>query len=105
MKKHTVKTKAYVTQYSSITPKDIQEGNRVDELCFGSWKNPPDGWTCVGDAEITFTPVDNKTLVDNKVQALRSEAASIRAEAAAKVTRIETQIQNLLAISYDEATA
>lgn len=104
MTTHKIKTKAWITEYSSISPDDLEQGNRLDSLIYSSSESIPDGWTCAGDAEIIFTPVDRKTLIDNKVEALKAEAASIRAEAQAKVTRIEGQIQNLLAISYDAKT-
>lgn len=102
MKTHTVKTKAWATQYCRITPQELLEGNRIDDLVFGNYDKSPSGWTFIGDAEITVTIPDERTLIDNKVEALREEAKAIRAEATAKVTQIESQIQNLLAISYDD---
>lgn len=106
MTTHTITTKAWITQYSTISPDDLEQGKRIEDLAFYTPKKnvAPEGWTFAGEAVISFTPVDRQTLVDNKVEALKAEAAAIRAEAQAKVTRIEGQIQNLLAISYDAKT-
>ncbi len=59
------------------------------------------GWTFAGEAEITLQLVDHKALVENKVEALKAEVKSIKAEATMKVTQIERQIQTLLAITYE----
>lgn len=58
------------------------------------------GWSLIGDAEITLHVEDEDTLIANKVQGLRGELARVRAESQAKETRIEEQIQKLLAITY-----
>ena len=63
-------------------------------------------WTRVGDATITVTLVDEKTLIGNKVDALRRELQSVRAEAQMKTNDLESKIQKLLAIEYTaEATS
>lgn len=56
------------------------------------------GYTRVGDAEITITLVNTDTMVQNKVDSLRSEQKRVIAEAQLKSTQIESQIQKLLAI-------
>jgi hypothetical protein len=101
MKTVTMKTKAWITATSSLSPKDLLEGKSLDRLHFSNHDMLSAGWTFAGDAELTVTVPDEKTLIDNKVKALREEAKTIRAEATAQVTRIEGQIQNLLAITHD----
>lgn len=105
MKTVTTKTKAWITPHSSVSPQDLMAGKRLEDLIFHNNSMTVAGWTFAGDAEITVAIVDEKSLVENKVAALREEAKTIRAEATAKVTKIESQIQNLLAISFDGADA
>jgi hypothetical protein len=101
MKTVTTKTKAWVTPYSGLSPDDLAHG-RIGGLTYHDCTSGvPDGWTLAGEAEITVHLVDTKTLIANKVEALRQEAKAVRAEATAKCTRIEGQIQNLLALSFD----
>jgi hypothetical protein len=100
MKTVTMKTKAWITQYSRVSPKDLIEG-RLNNLTFHTGNMKDCGWTFVGEAEVSVQVPDEKTLIDNKVAALREEAKLIRAEATANVTRIEGQIQSLLAITCD----
>lgn len=100
----TGKASVWISQYSPITPEEIQSGaaNVAGFTFFGIDDDMSShGYTRVGVANITIDAEDGKTIIANKVDALRAEATAIRAEATAKVTRIESQIQNLLAISYD----
>jgi hypothetical protein len=102
MKTVSMKTKAWIGTGSDVSPKDLMEGKKLDQLIFWHLDNfSKMGYTFVGEAELTVTVPDEKTLIDNKVQALREEAKSIRAAATAQVTRIEGQIQSLLAITCD----
>lgn len=101
MKTVSTKTKAWISPHSSVSPADLIAGERIDDLHFSLLAMERSGWTYVGDAEITVQIIDEKSMIGNKVEALRNEAAAIRAEATARVTHIESQIKNLLAISYD----
>jgi hypothetical protein len=96
----TIKTKAWVTQYSSTSPENLLAGD-LRGLSYYESDMTSAGWTLVGDAEVTVTLIDKRTMIDNKIAALREEAKTVRAEATAKVTKIEGQIQNLLALSFD----
>ena len=93
-----LKTKAWVTSSSHLGTNDLKELETVSGLSFTGHDMTTSGWTFVGDAEVHIEFVNEKTLLDNKVAALRSEAKTIRAEATARVTRIESQIQQLLCI-------
>jgi len=52
----------------------------------------------VGHADVTFTLLPRADVVTRQVACLRAEASKIKAEAGAAVTRIEAQINSLLAI-------
>ena len=98
----THKTKAWITSHSDIGPQELAHAKVAEELNYTSHMGMvKQGWTVVGDAEITIMLVDQDTLVQNKVQALREELKTVRAEAQLKETKLESQIQNLLAISYE----
>lgn len=66
---------------------------------------PPANWSRAGDAQITVTLDDEKTLIANKIEALRGELQKVRADASVKATTIKSEIQNLLAISYEPGAA
>lgn len=100
MKTVTAKTKAWLTEYSTLSPKDLLDGC-ISGVAYHVADMKSAGWTLIGDAEITIALIDEKEMVDNKVAALREEVKAIRAEATAKATRIESQIQSLLAITCD----
>lgn len=94
--------KAWATEYSTFNPRALDK-TRIDSLGFSDGDMARHGWTLVGEAEITVKLMDHDTLIGNKVEALRAEAANIRAEAMMKCTRIEEQINQLLAIEYTPA--
>lgn len=101
---HTFRTKAWITEYSGVTPQGLIDGKNLDGLTFHMHDMKSSGWTYAGIAEIKVTLVDVRSLIENKVEALKQQAIGIRAEATAKCTRIESQIQELLAISYEPTT-
>ena len=101
MKTVKFETKAWLTPYDSASPKDLLNGERLNSLSFGQGNMANQGWTQVGVATVTVELTDARTMVSNKIEALRQEAKGIRAEATAKVTRIEGQINDLLALSFD----
>jgi hypothetical protein len=105
MKTVTEKTRAWITPHSSISPQELLNGERIEALALSSANMESCGWTLVGDAELTVHLLDERKMVDNKVEALREEAKAIRAEATAKCAHIEGQIQNLLALSFDPVAA
>lgn len=102
----THKTKAWLTSHSYVTPQQLAEPKPeiIDHITFGNYDMTDAGWTLVGEATITFTPISADELVGNKVAALRAEAANIRAEATAKCTRIEDQINQLLCLEFTPAS-
>lgn len=106
MRTITATLTAYATEYCSLTPQDYAEkaGQAIAErLSFARFGAVPKGWSVVGTAEVTITLPDADTLIANKVEALRAEKGKVMAEAGAAVTRIERQIQQLLAITHEVA--
>lgn len=93
---------AFLPKEFTVTPDQLQSEAGVRQMSLFAHR---DGWekygyTFVGEAVVTVEIPDVRELVDNKIVALREEAASIRAEATAKCTAIDSMIQNLLAIEY-----
>ncbi len=95
--KITFASKAWISQYNCLTPEQLQTAEGASSLYY-SPIGLGDGYTFAGDAVITVEIIDEQALVANKIEALREHAASIRAEATAKCTRIDGQIQQLLSI-------
>lgn len=98
--------KAFLSPYSNVGPGDLDSPNILGNLSFISGDGEyhiKNGYTHVGSAEISFTKLDHEKIVENKIEGLRQEAQAIRAEATAKVTRLEAHIQTLLAIGCDES--
>lgn len=98
---------AYIDRHSRISPEELQTEEGIKRLSIVSsngsyWAD--NGYTYVGRATLTVEVPDLRTLVDNKVAALRAEAVAIRADATKKCTEIDGLIQNLLAIEYTPAT-
>lgn len=94
--------KAWASEYSDFNPRAIDKATTA-MLNFTNGDMAKHGYTLVGTAEVTVKLMDHDTLIGNKVEALRTEAANIRAEATMKCTRIEEQINQLLAIEYTPA--
>ena len=59
------------------------------------------GWTEVGSAEITVTLKSHADMVNDTITALREAKRELLAKAEAESTRIEGQIQKLLAITCE----
>ncbi|ALK97002.1 hypothetical protein AB595_21710 [Massilia sp. WF1] len=103
--KITVKRYAFLHKNSTVTPEQLQTEQGVAQLSLFAYR---DGWeafgyTFVGEVEAAIELPDMRGLVENKIAALKEEAANLRAETTKKCTEIESQIQNLLAIEYTPA--
>ena len=91
--------------YSSLTPEDFATAP-ADRIASGVvfWTPEcgiPEGYSLVGAGEITFTLHDRDSIIASKVEALKAEKTQTLAEAQAKATRLESQIQQLLAITHE----
>lgn len=98
--------KAWLPDWSHIGPAELAELKDATELHFSNCDMTSSGWTYIGTATISVEVItDTETLVANKVEALRGEVQKIRAEAQVQVTRLEDQIQKLLAITFNPSEA
>jgi hypothetical protein len=94
-------SKAWLAEWSDIGPAELAELKDATRLHFCNHDMTSSGWTYIGTATISVEVItDTETLVANKVEALRGEVQKIRAEAQVKASRLEDQIQQLLAITY-----
>jgi len=98
---------AWLTNSEYYGPDDLNKTpeHAIHSLSFVAHDMTRSGWTRVGDAEITITLVDEKTLIGNKVDSLRNEQQAVRAEAQMKDNELESKIQKLLAIEYTAGAA
>lgn len=101
--KITFQTKAWISEYNTATPEQLRTPEGAASLYYSASDLSTHGHTFAGNATITLDLLDDRNLVDNKVATLREQAVSIRAEATAKCTRIEGQINQLLAIENSPA--
>ena len=99
----TFETKAWISEYNSKTPEELRTPEGATTLHYADCDLSGHGYTFAGIANVTLALLDAHALVDNKVASLREQAANIRAEATAKVTRIEGQIQQLLCIENNSS--
>lgn len=97
----TATTKAWLTQ--SYGPEDLLlvPEEVMKRLFFYNSDMSSAGWTDVGIATITVELVEEKKLVDNKIEALKGELQSTLAAAEVAANKIRDQIQNLLALTYE----
>lgn len=104
----TITMHAHIQPSSTLTPQDLQTEQGVRQLAFFSHNDKywaEQGYTYVGPATVTVEVPDMRDLVGNKVAALRQQEVAIRADATAKCTAIQSQIQSLLAIEHAPAKA
>ena len=96
--KVTFETKMWSTPHSHLTPEQMQTPEGAAVLQMHPVEMGGAGWTQVGTATVTADIFPVKDMIDNKIAALRQLAANTQADATAKCTEIEGQIQQLLAI-------
>jgi hypothetical protein len=104
--KVTTTMSAYLSPFVTLTPQELQTPAGASQMTYAVGKSKywaEQGYTYVGEAEVAVEVPDIRELVESKVEALREQATAIRAEATAKCTVIDGQIQNLLAIEYTPA--
>lgn len=96
--------KAFLTEYSGLMPEDIVSGNPakiVNALSFSKSDMTSSGWAYVGEAKITVDLGSTKEIVTGQVEALTAKKSKVLADAQNEATKIERQIQQLLAIELD----
>lgn len=101
---------AYLPPHSHLGVKDLTTAAAIPQLAYGKppkanehdiWKEM--GYTFVGTARIAFNPLDESRLISEKIKALKGEVESIKANSTAKITSLEEQINQLLAIENQGA--
>lgn len=93
--------KAWLPEYSSLSPEDLHKEKAIDSMVFSMCDMKDSGWTYVGDATITVDIIlKPEELIASKIETLKAQQNKIRAEAHERVNQLEGMIQNLLAISY-----
>jgi hypothetical protein len=98
----TGKLKAWLPDYSQLTPDELHTEGAINSMVFSSCDMRDSGWTYVGDATITVDVILRpEELIASKIETLKAQQTKVRAEAQERVNQIEGMIQNLLAISYD----
>ena len=100
--------KAFITEYSYLTPDDLVNGDPakiVGALSFSKGDMTSHGWAYVGEAKITVDLGSTKEIVTGQVEALTAKKTKVLADAQNEATKIERQIQQLLAIELDGGTA
>jgi hypothetical protein len=83
-----------------LAPENTNRMSEISTYPFNP-KSPPTGYTLIGDAHISITLHDSKEITKNKIEALNKEKTRVMAKAEAEMTRIEKQIQSLLAIEMN----
>lgn len=100
--------KAYISEHSSIGPdelKNMPEEKLVRSLSYSMHDMTTNGWTLVGIAQLTVELAADQDIINGQVNALKLQKQQVLAKAEAESTRIERQIQSLLAISYEGGAA
>lgn len=69
------------------------------------YSRPVTDYVKVGTATVTLDVLDEDAIKLGFIDALKEKRKTVLAEAQREATRIDEQIQNLLAISYDGAAA
>jgi hypothetical protein len=103
-----VTTTAWLGSHHNYSPEDLHNATAdklTDILMFraGDTKIMVDlGMTQVGTATIEIQLAPKNDMVVNKIEALRAEMQSVKAESQKKVQDIAVKIQNLLAIEVSK---
>lgn len=97
---------AYMYRGSSGLPRDLSKATPeqlAGNLTFSAsdWIKRDADYVCVGEATISVKLASYAEVVDAHVKALREHQKKVQADAAAEVTRIEGEIQKLLAITNE----
>ncbi len=90
---------------SYCRPEDLHDDDSaaLSILMFGIDSKGLDGYTKVGEADVTYYLVGEDEMIANKVESLRAELAAKRAKAAEEFMELEDRISKLLAITHEVA--
>jgi hypothetical protein len=97
--KTTLTLHAYISDFTLkyLKPEELETEKVLDQLYFTRYPDLP-GVVYVGQAEIEVEIFPRDQIVAGAVVMLRNQQAALRAEATAKCTALEGQVQQLLCI-------
>ena len=104
--KRTITTEVFAiaSPYSRLTPDDLRTGDIAATLMYcTSDMSGSDGYIVVGKGTVTIELHNVEDVTANQVAVLRKQVQGIRADAQSKVNRLEEQIRNLQALTYEPA--
>lgn len=104
--KRTITTEVFAiaSPYSHLTPEDLRSGDIAKHLSYLTTDMAGvDGYTVVGTGTVTVELYLPSDVAANQVAVLRKQVQNIRAEAQSKVNRLEDQIRNLQALTFEPA--
>jgi len=98
---HTFKTTAKVWVYSAShhDAKSLQDSDSLDGMHIAN--HVSEGWTHVGEADVTITVASPDQIVNNKVASLRAELGRDRAESQRRQNQMMEKINQLEALTYE----
>jgi hypothetical protein len=104
--KRTITTEVFAvaSPYSRLTPEALRSGDIATTLMYcTSDMSGSDGYIVVGKGTVTVELYSPNDVAASQVQSLREQVKTVQAEAQLKVNRLEDQIRNLQALTYEPA--
>ena len=96
MKTITGTTCAWLNEYSAARNSSVE----IQNMSFAEQDMTSFGWVKIGTAEISVELFDDKEIIVNKLAVLDEAEKRVKADAENKLTEIERQRQQLLAIEH-----
>lgn len=93
----------YLPSYSSVTPEDLvsaDDAMLIKRIQFSALDMTPE-WARIGTATVTVTLATTESIVQGQVATLKAQQRKVKGDAEAEVTKLERQIQSLLAITHE----
>jgi hypothetical protein len=93
----------YMSPYLPISPADLasRDGSELMGKVHLCPHSMPSEYARIGSATVTVTFNSTDDIVTGRVDALQAEQRRLKGEAEAAVTKLERQIQRLLAITHE----
>jgi hypothetical protein len=104
--KRTITTEVFAiaSPYSRLTPEALRSGDIGPQLMYCTTDmSGSDGYIVVGKGTVTVELHSANDVAASQVQSLREQVKTVQAEAQLKVNRLEDQIRNLQALTYEPA--
>jgi len=105
--KRTITTEVFAiaSPYSNLKPEDLISGDIGSQLMYHTTDMAgAEGYIVVGKGTVTVELHSANDVAANQVAVLRKQVQNIRAEAQSKVNRLEDQIRNLQALTFEPAS-